>query len=139
MENSSSRKRRKSLATKEDVKAGNQYGECEVLICCQLCVKCVSLDTGSIPPEINPWAPVPSAPTLPSLSSHHAYSSVRVWACVPMCVLVFTLDGGLRALCRSTCRGATEKDSCVFERNRKHKKERVEGQQACQSRPSLWE
>ena len=87
-----------------------------------VCVKCVSLDTDGIPPEINPpGPPVPSTPTLHSLSTHHAYSSVCVWVCVSVCVWasVFTLDGGLPALYRGTCRGQQEKDSCVFERKQK--------------------
>lgn len=87
--------------------------ECLVPICFWLCVKCASLDTGSIPPEINPWAPVPSTPTLLSLSTHHAYSSVCVWARVYVCVFVFTLDWGLCALYRSTCRGQPKRQLCV--------------------------
>lgn len=44
--------------------------------------------------------------------------------CVLVCVCVswasvFTLDGGLRALYRGTCRGQQEKDSCVRERKQK--------------------
>lgn len=46
---------------------------------------------------------------------------------------------GVCVPCTAALSGVSRKDSCVFERNRKRKKERVEGQQACQSRPSLLE
>lgn len=93
------------------------------------CVKCVSLDTGSIPPEINPWAPIHWAPTLLRLSPCPAYSSVWVWA-----VLVCVYGGwGLLALHRSTCRGQQKRET------QNVRKGEQTGQQACQSRPSLSE
>lgn len=95
----------------------------------------MSLDTGSIPPEINPWAPVPSTPTLHSLSTHHAYSSVCVWAFVCVCVFVFSSDGGLHALYGSTCRGATEKTAvCLRETENVRKREWRANRHASQDR-----
>lgn len=88
----------------------------------RVCVKCVSLDTDSIPPEIKPppRAPRPLHPHPPQVSPPTMLTQVCVLVCV--CVSwasVFTLDGGLRALYRGTCRGQQEKDSCVRERKQK--------------------
>lgn len=111
---------------------GNPRWERGVPICFWLCVKCASLDTSSIPPEINPWAPVPVAPTLPSLSTHHVCSVVCV------CVRVY-VERGSAGPVPQHLQGATEKTVVCLREREKHKEERVEGQQACQSRPSLLE
>lgn len=84
---------------------------CGVTICFWLCVKCVSIDTSSIPPEINPWAPRPfNLPTL-SLSPPTMLTQVCVWACVY--VSLFTSTSGLRVLYGSTCRGQQKRQLSV--------------------------
>ncbi|KAM4577745.1 ankyrin-1a isoform 3-T3 [Fundulus diaphanus] len=56
-----------------------------------------------------------------------------------MCVCVCLCWTGVRVPCTTALAGGHRKDSCVSERNRKLKKGTVEGQQGCQSRPSLLE
>lgn len=112
-----------------------------VPICFRLRVKCVSLDTGSIPPEINPWAPHPLNPH-PTQYLHPP--CLLKCVCLGVCICVCEWFSCLRWMgvyvpCTAALAGGNRKDSCVFERNRKRKKERVEGQQACQSRASLLE
>ncbi|XP_044053042.1 ankyrin-1a isoform X11 [Siniperca chuatsi] len=64
---------------------------------------------------------------------------VCVWAGARVCVCSCLHRTGVCVPCTTVLAGGNRKDSCVFERNRKLKKESVEGQQACQSRPSLLE
>lgn len=100
-------------------------------------MKCVSLDTSSIPPEINPWAPCPfGLPTLPTLSPPTRTCS-SVFVCVCVCVPVYIGAGGP---CAAALVGGNRKDSCALERFRKtYGPESAEGLQACQSRPSCLE
>ena len=84
-----------------------------------VCVKCVSLDTDGIPPEINPpGPPVPSTPTLHSLSTHHAYSSVCVCVCECVCLGVRVYVGrGSACPVPRHLQGATGKRQlCVWEK-----------------------
>ncbi|XP_035999607.1 ankyrin-1a isoform X7 [Fundulus heteroclitus] len=55
------------------------------------------------------------------------------------CVCVCLCWTGVRVPCTTALAGGHRKDSCVSERNRKLEKGTVEGQQGCQSRPSLLE
>lgn len=123
------------------MQTGNSQWDCRAPACFWLCVKCVSLDTSSIPPEINPWAPHPLNP-LPLQSLHPPCLlkcvSVWVWTCV--CVCLCLRWAVVRGPCtRGTCRGATEKTAVCLRETEKREEESVEGRQACQSRPSLLE
>lgn len=60
----------------------------------------------------------------------------RVWACA--CVRVYVERGSAGPVPRHL-QGATEKTAVCLRETEKRKEERVEGQQACQSRPSLLE
>ena len=106
-----------------------------------VCVKCVSLDTDSIPPEINPPGP-PSPPPPPStVSPPTMLTQVCVCWCVCVCLGVRVYVGrGSACPVPRHLQGATGKRQlCVWEKAENVEEERVEGQQACQSRPSLLE
>lgn len=81
----------------------------------------------------------PLTPTLPSLSTHHAGSCllkcVCVWASV--CVRVYAGRGSACPVPQHS-QGATGKTALNL-RETESVRKRVEGQQACQSRPSLLE
>ena len=88
-----------------------------------VCVKCVSLDTDGIPPEINPpGPPVPSTPTLHSLSTHHAYSSVCVWVWVCVSGRPCLRWTGVCLPCTAALAGGNRKKTAVCLReNRKRR------------------
>lgn len=116
------KKKKKRSKNRVMMQTGNSQWDCRAPACFWLCVKCVSLDTSSIPPEINPWAPHPLNP-LPLQSLHPPCLlkcvSVWVWTCVCVCVCarVYVERWSAGPVPRHL-QGGNRKDSCVFERNR---------------------
>lgn len=98
---------------------GGEGAQCVFGPCvCEMCV--FRYRQHSSRDKTPPRAPRPLHPHPPQVSPPTMLTQVCVLVCV--CVSwasVFTLDGGLRALYRGTCRGQQEKDSCVRERKQK--------------------
>lgn len=95
-------------------------------------MKCVSLDTGSIPPEINPWAPRPLNPH-PAQSLHPP--CLLKCVCLGVCVLVFTLDEGSACPVSQHSQGATEKTAvCLRETENVREREWRANRHASQDR-----
>lgn len=106
---------------------------CDMVICFWLCVKCVSLDTGSIPPEINPWAPSPFSP-YPPRSLHPPCLLKCVCVSGRVCVRVYV---GLGSACPvpQHLQGATEKTAvCWRETENVRKRESRANRHASQDR-----
>lgn len=109
-----------------------------VPICFRLRVKCVSLDTGSIPPEINPWAPHPLNPH-PTQYLHPPclLKCVCLGVCICVCVSGFRVYVGWGSTCPvpQHLQGATEKTAvCLRETENVRKREWRANRHASQER-----
>lgn len=105
------------------MEAGNPRAECGgarlFSAACEMCVLRYRQHSSRDKPLGPPSPQPPPYPISPPTMLTQVCVSGRVYMCVCVWVVfVFTLDGGLRALYRSTCRGQQKRQLCVWEKQK---------------------